>query len=390
MQGPYSADRDALLDAARACEDVVVRDAAASERAGTLTRASVDALVEARLFRAFLPASLGGLETDPLTLIEIVETIASQDGSAGWSVGMGGIISGIAAALLPEEGAKQVFEDPDTICAGGFPPQGRAVRETGGHRIGGHFRFGSGCRHAGFMVLTCLEFEPDGAGAGEKGAPAMRSFCVPTERVTIHDNWQVAGLEGTASNDYSVEDLFVPASHSFAMEATPLRGSALYGLPLLSVAAVPHSGFALGLGTQALQLVREHARGTQRLGSAARLADRAVFQNGFAQAATRLRAARCLALDCFGALWEACREGREVTLEERAAAGAATTFAYQVAVEAGTFAFRSAGGAALYRTGRLQRCFRDIQAGAQHIVPSEESWERVGQVLLGVGTPAMI
>lgn len=390
MHGPYSAERDALLDAARGCADVVVREASDSERAGTLTRASVDALVAARLFRAFLPRGLGGLEADPLTLIEIVEEIARQDGSAGWNVGMGGIISGIAAALLPEAGARQVFADPDTICAGGFPPQGRARRQPGGHRIEGRFRFGSGCRHASWMVLTCLELEAGDPGQDDDAPAGMRSFCVPQQQVTIHDNWQVAGLEATASNDYSVADLFVPDSLSFSMGVAPSRGSALYRLPILSVAAAPHSGFALGLGAQALELVREHARGTQRLGSAARLADRAVFQNGFAQAATKLRAARGLALECFGNLWRAQTEARPITLEARAAAGAATTFAYQAAVEAGTFAFRSAGGGALYRSGRLQRCFRDIQAGAQHIVPSEESWERVGQVLLGVGTPAMI
>ena len=65
-------------------------EAANAEQAGTLTPPVVEALVEARLFRAFLPASLGGLEADPLTLIEIVEAIASQDGSSGWCVGMGG------------------------------------------------------------------------------------------------------------------------------------------------------------------------------------------------------------------------------------------------------------------------------------------------------------
>lgn len=391
VKGPFSPARDALLAAAAACRETVEEQAPRSEQAGTLTPATLDALVQARLFRAFLPASLGGVEADPLTLLELVEAISQQDGSTGWCLGMGGIIAGIAASRLPESGAKEVFADPDTLCAGGFPPQGRALLEAEGHRIAGRFRFGSGCRHARWMVLTCLEYDGDRPVPGAGGLPRMRSFCVPTERVHIHDNWQVAGLEGTASNDYSVEDLFVPARHSFAMAEDPaLRGSPLYALPILSVAAVPHGGFALGLGSQALALVREHALGTQRLGSAARLADRAVFQNGLAQAHTKLRAARGLALESFGALWRAQREGAAISLEARAAAGAATTFAYQAATEAATFAFRSAGGGALYRSGRLQRCFRDIQAGAQHIVPSEESWERVGQVLLGVGVPAMI
>jgi alkylation response protein AidB-like acyl-CoA dehydrogenase len=115
-----------------------------------------------------------------------------------------------------------------------------------------------------------------------------------------------------------------------------------------------------------------------------------VFQNGFAQAQTRLRAARLLAFESYGAMWSTHTSGQPVSLAQRADATAATTYAYNVSVEVAEFAFRAAGGAALFRDQRLQRCFRDIQAGSQHIVPSEETWERVGQAYLGVGTPAMI
>jgi len=71
-------------------------------------------------------------------------------------------------------------------------------------------------------------------------------------------------------------------------------------------------------------------------------------------------------------------------------AAAATTNAYEAAAEAASFAFRAGGGAVLFRSGRLQRCFRDIQAGAQHIVVSDESYERAAQLWLGVGEPQML
>ena len=391
MHGPRSPEREKLLAAAKETATTVERDAEQAERDGTLTPATVEALVNAGLFRAFLPTELGGFEADPLTLVELVEEIARQDGSAGWCVGMGGIISGIAGAMLEEEAAHTVFKDPTTICAGGFPPQGRAVAVEGGYQVRGHFRFGSGCRHAAWMVLTCIEFDGDAPATTPTGFPAMRSFCVPRERVVIHDNWRVAGLEGTASCDYSVEDEFVPANFSFAMGSEPARrGSGLFFLPILSIAAIPHSGLALGIGKRSLEEIGEFALSRQRLASASPLAQRAVFQNGFAQSRARLCAARLLAFDSYGAMWSTYSAGEKVTLMQRADSAAATTYAYNTSVEVTEFAFRAAGGAVLFRDQRLQRCFRDIQAGAQHIVPSDESWERIGQVYLGVGTPPMI
>ncbi|MCH2171433.1 acyl-CoA dehydrogenase family protein [Myxococcota bacterium] len=381
----------ALLEAARSVREVVESTAEQAERDGTLTQEALGALTEAGLFRSFLPRELGGGEAEPLALIEVVEEVASQDGSTGWCLGMQGIISGIAAALLPEEGAREVFADPTrAICAGGFPPMGRARPIEGGYRVSGHFRFGSGCRHATWMVLTCVEVEGDQPRL-DAGVPRMRSFCVPRQRVTILDNWQSAGLEGTASCDYTIDDEFVPDTHSFAMGSdAPRRGSPLFELPVLSVAAVPHAGLALGLGRQALLEIAEQARGVARLGSTSPLAERQVFQRDFARATTRLRGARGLVFSSYQRLWRAYIEGRESSLEDRADAGAATTQAYEVATEVATFAFRAAGARALFREGRLQRCFRDIQAGSQHIVPGDESWERFGQVYLGVGRPVMV
>lgn len=108
------------------------------------------------------------------------------------------------------------------------------------------------------------------------------------------------------------------------------------------------------------------------------------------KARTCLAAARLLALESTEAIWSSHISGQEINLAQRAECAAATTYAYNVSVEVAEFAFRATGGAGVYRDQRLQRCFRDIQTGSQHIVPGDESWERVGQVMLGVGTPAMI
>ena len=45
----------------------------------------------------------------------------------------------------------------------------------------------------------------------------------------------------------------------------------------------------------------------------------------------------------------------------------ATTYATRVAADAARFAYTWAGTAALRNGGVLQRCFRDIHAGTQHL-----------------------
>jgi alkylation response protein AidB-like acyl-CoA dehydrogenase len=58
--------------------------------------------------------------------------------------------------------------------------------------------------------------------------------------------------------------------------------------------------------------------------------------------------------------------------------------ATEVAAEIVAGLFRAAGGGALYRSGVLQRCFRDLSAGAQHFMVSDSAYERLGEILLGV------
>ena len=69
---------------------------------------------------------------------------------------------------------------------------------------------------------------------------------------------------------------------------------------------------------------------------------------------------------------------------------AAATYATQTAVECCNVAFRFGGGTALQSKSPLQKCLRDINAAAQHIIVNDISYENYGQFLLGIpGANAM-
>jgi alkylation response protein AidB-like acyl-CoA dehydrogenase len=382
-----------LFERARSLAKAIEGQAQSAESAGRLQPECVEALRTSELLRAFLPSELGGEELSAVGLVSLVEEIARQDGSAGWCFGMNGIVGGIAAAALPPAGVETVFgarPTGRTLLAGGFPPQGQARREGEGWRVSGHFRFGSGIWHADFVVCTALELEHD-RPVIDGSIPAMRSFVVPRAEVRVVDNWDVAGLQATGSCDYHLDDHTVDDAMSFrssTLEA--LRGRSLYTMPLLSLAGACHAGFALGVGRRALEEIAGHAGWRQRMGSATALAERSSFQQAFGRARTRLASARALVMNAYADLARASRSEGGETLRDRAEASAAVTNCYEASIESASFAFRAAGGAALFRDGRLQRCLRDIQAGSQHIVVSDESWERAAQVWLGVGEPQML
>ena len=387
-------DLEALLQRARALAPVVEAEARAAEQATTLTPKIVEGLRDSALLAAFLPNELGGQQRALPDLVRLVEEVARQDGSTGWCFGMNGIVGGICAAYLPDEGLTRVYS-PGTdaarvLLAGGFPPQGRADREGDHWQVSAQMRFGSGIRHADFIACTVVEFAGE-APVMDGSMPRLRTFVVPHEQVRIEETWDVAGLEGTGSCDYFLDDARLPDELSFVSSTTqPCRGHGLYDLPLLSLASAPHAGFALGVGRRALDEIAAHATSRQRLASSAILAERPAFQRDFGRARTALDAARSLVLERFDTLDRAGRTAAGAGLAERAGATAAAVHAYEVAYSAAEMAFRAAGGAALFREGRLQRCFRDLAAGRQHIFATEEAWERVAQVFLGVGEPTMV
>src|SRR5581483_6273452 len=230
---------------------------AEAERA--LPRRIVGLLRGAGLFWLKTARELGGSELDPLDFCDVLEEVAYLDASAAWAVMVGNGATGVVSGLLDDDGAAEVFGSPAglPILAGQFIPRGEAARVAGGYRISGRWSFCSGISHADWAV--------GGVPSPEDGQPLI--FCVPVAEVEVHDVWHAAGLQGTASNDFSLADRFVPASR-VVVGGARRRGGRLFRQPHRVFVGNEVPPVAVGVARRALDDMAATAAATARAWSA--------------------------------------------------------------------------------------------------------------------------
>ena len=372
--------RQVLLEAVERVRDTLRAGADEAEANATLPPATVQALDDAGLLALKLPAVLGGAEADLVTQLEVLEAVTYIDTSAGWCTLIGAAAIASLGAFLADEAMAQIFVDGQVPrAAGAFMPSGQAVPVEGGYQVSGRWAFASGIRHASWVSGTAWVVR------GGVQTDERRVFVVRADEVEIHDTWHVAGLRGTGSCDFSVKDHFVPEAFTWDMErARPQRGGPLYRLGLPGFVTNEHVAFALGVARRALDAITALAATKSRGVRPSPLAGRATVQRFLGEAELRLRAARALAVELNEAAWTTVQIGDDLTGRQHAELRSAAVLATEVALDITARAFRYAGGGALYDASVLQRCLRDLSAGAQHFMVSDSAYEGLGQILLGL------
>ena len=379
--------RQALLDSVQQVRPTLLAGADEAESLATLPKATVDALYESGLLRLKLPAVLGGAEADPVIQLDVLEAISYIDTSAAWCTMIGASAASFPGAFLPQEALAQVYAGGrPPKAAGVFMPTGYAVPVPGGYRVTGRWAFASGIRHAEW-VSAAAKVQQD----GPEQSPI--TAVMPASQVEIHDNWQVAGLRGTGSNDFSVSDLFVPQEFAWdRANSRPKRGGLLYRLHFVGYVSNEHAAFALGAARRALDEIIAMAQAKWRgFGlSQSSLASRGAFQRAVGHGDLQLRAARAMVWQVFEDAWaKMCRDG-DLTASDYALMRSSATYATEVALQVATLAFRYGGANALYEGHILQRCLRDINAAAQHLMVSDTAYESHGQFALGLPDPQLL
>jgi alkylation response protein AidB-like acyl-CoA dehydrogenase len=373
-----------VVEAVRALVPRIREHAEAIDAERSLPDAVVRPLIEAGVFKLLVPRELGGSEADPVTVCRVVEELSQADGSTGWVALLCGTYS-LFSGLLPPEGAREVFADPGAVVAGSLPPVGVARAVDGGYRVSGRWTMASGIAHSTWVLARCRDFDGDDLRVNASGAPDLQVFFLPRSEVEVIDTWHVTGLRGTGSNDYQVDDRFVPAHRACRMAGAPVHPNPLYTLPYIPIATAIMAGVPLGIARHALDALKDLAATKTPTAGQAPLREMPAIQAQIGEAEGLLRAGRAFVYETVAEVWHGVSGGQPITWEQlgllRLCATQATTHALQVV----DLVFRAAGVRSVYLASPFERCLRDIRTAAQHVVIRPGNYEQAGQVFLGFG-----
>jgi indole-3-acetate monooxygenase len=349
------------------------------------------AMKDAGVFGMVLPRSWGAPELDPLTQLRVIEAMAMAEGSAGWCA-MIGCDSGYITAFLDEDVAREMYPDIWVATAATATATGQATPVRGGYRVNGRFPFASGCQHCEWVWVGCNVLENGTVRVNAAGIPETRTCFVRLADCEILDTWHTTGLRGTGSHDLAIHDVFVPAERTFSFQDPNLvkRPGPLYAFPLMFIAkgAAP----ALGIARHAIDAVIESAgrKPARRmiLGDRAEppklLREEIFVQESVARAETLLGAARAYQFEVVGDLWTTLVEQRQPSPHQQARFITSYTHVVAQCAEAIQLVYKASGGTAVYQTGALDRCLRDILTMNQHLMGSLRTYEMAGRLLLGL------
>lgn len=376
---PMHRSLDAALLLAQVDEiaDVLRARARESEQVGRLAPDAEAAMRGTDLFRLWWPAELGGAAATVREGIEVVEKVTAADTSAGWNLAVCSLAGGWAGAYLSDAAVKRIFAEELPLIAGQTAPIGKGRPVDGGIEVRGQWFFGSGIDLASWVKAGVVIERGD-------APPEAALVVVPREAVDIQrDSWEVAGLAGSGSYNYSIDGAFVPEGYwcGFPMP-TPLRGGATFGLPIPAQAAILHTGFPLGVAQRCLDEVTALAMSKIRQFDSNAIGNRDTFRSALAHHHAQLSAARLYAYDAADRLQAA--SGTPDALTRMGESRAAARYVTDVALDIATWAYRSGGGSSIRLDHPLQRLLRDMLGATQHVFVDDKCYSDFGGVLLGV------
>lgn len=382
-RAPIAAAR-ALAPAIRAAADEI-------ELTRRIPEPLLSGLHASGLLRLFLPRAYGGGEVEPGQYLLAVIEVSRHDASVGWNMFVANS-SALIAPHIPPTTAAEIFADPRTLIAWGPPNACRARAAPGGYRVSGRWDFASGCRQARWMGVHAHVEEADGGlRLNAAGRPAIRSLLFPAEQATLLDTWNTIGLRGTASDSYTVEDLFIPEARSGTREDAGGRNipGPLYAFTMQGLYAVGVAGVALGIARQMLaEFLRLAAGKTPR--GLARLADQALVQAEVARCEAKLGAGEAYLLAVLADIYAQADQWAAIGTGERARVRLACANAIHGAIETADAIYKAAGVDAIFPGSPFERRFRDMHTLSQQIQSRTSHFEAVGRILLGTADDAFM
>jgi alkylation response protein AidB-like acyl-CoA dehydrogenase len=327
---------------------------------------SIAELRAAGLLEVLLPRALGGAEAGFAEFSAITRTLATGCGSTAWVYA---ILTETAwiAALFPQKGQEEVWEDRAALFCASIVPYGRAAKVDGGYRISGRWQYLSGSDYATWVVLH----------ANVEGDNSI-GVLVPRAELRMIDDWQVLGLAGTGSKATAAEDVFVPGWRtlpwSSLLTGTPPGRSvhpdyALARAPRNFVTPFSLNPVIVGLAKRAVELASEMMR---KQASAPPQPDWPAVQSKFADALLDADLADLILTTHARRNDETLRAGAPITDQDIAITRLRGSRMSALARQAVEKIMAISGSKFLFDANPLQLILRDAVAAASH---RSMSWE---------------
>ena len=235
----------------------------------------------------------------------------------------------------------------------------------GGFRFSGHHKFASGIDYSQWLIC---------GGFIEQGdrLDGPHFFLVPTADVTVIDDWDTLGLEGTGSKSFEVRDLFLPAHRMLDGELARIGngpGTAVNKAPIFRTprGGITSTGFASVTVGMAKSVLEEWLLLTgPRKSKGIAVAHQPGSLFAAAEASAAIDAAEALYSGTITRSMRVLEAGGRLDDFDLLTARRNVSFACKLALEAGYRLFSAAGANALFNRQRLSQQYRNLLASGAH------------------------
>ncbi len=372
-QDPLAREAE-LVALAASFGPLLAEHAARHDADGSWVQESFDALRDAGLLGLAVPEELGGMGATIRQTAQVMRELAHHCGSTALALSMHQHVTNFTAwryrRELPgaEATLRRIVDDRIVLVSTGggdfVRPRGEAVRVDGGYKVSGRKIFASQSP-VGTVMSTMFPFEDP-----EQGLRVL-NMSVPfgDPGVTVHDTWDTLGMRGTASNDVTIEDVFVPdervlANRPHGVVDPPLQVIASIAFTIVNAV---YLGVAESAAEAAIDSIAED-----------RASDPTV-QRQVGLMRNRLRVAGWALEGAFNAVGD----DPAPSMETLAAVMAAKREIANAGIEVCDLAMEVAGGASFFKGSPIERAYRDIRGIKFHPLSSELTLLHAGRLALG-------
>ena len=340
-------------------------------------------MADAGFFRLLLPRELGGAQLAHPDFLRILEMFAAADASVAWCLNQNNVFS-TRSTRMPRPTAESVWADQRAVVTNGPPAAGsKSAPVQGGYRLSGHWNFSSGSDHATWIAALAPVI-PDNGSSGDGQPAQMRLHLMPIDEVRMVDLWHVAGLRGTGSFSFQVDDHFVPEENTFVQEGPSWSDDPLYGIPTTLMFATGFATVALGVARKSLDIAVDVGNSRTPYRSGVLLRDHQTTQRAIGEGHALQSSARAFLQESHARLWESAVTKGSLTTDERIQLRVAATHAIRTSAQVVDAAYTLCGAGGIFQTNPIQRRFQDMHVITQHVQGHHVHYETAGQHLLGL------